>query len=340
VSPEVTAIVVHLRGRELLGECLRSLRAALADLDAEIVLVDNASDDGSRDLVRSDHRDVRLVELDSNRGFAGGVNAGLAASAGRFVLTLNDDATIAAGAVEHLLSALRADERAAAAAAQMRFSSAPEIVNSAGISVDRLGVACDRLLGSPAADGGAPEEVFGASAGAALYRRAALEDAGGFDEGFHSYLEDVDLAWRLRMGGWRALYVPAAVVMHHHSATARHGSQRKHYQVGRNRMRLLARNMEGRHLRRWLPAIVAYELAHAGYATVADRTLAPVRGRAAGLREWRAQRHAGAARRRAVRLDPAFGVLAALARRRAWQRWSFAAHSAPPDGRALGDDPR
>jgi GT2 family glycosyltransferase len=336
VSPEVTAIVVHLRGRELLAACLGSLRAALAGLDGEIVVVDNASDDGSRELVRSDYADVRLVELDTNRGFAGGVNAGVAASAGRFVLTLNDDATIAPEAVERLLAALHADDRAACAAAQMRFSAAPGVVNSAGISIDRLGVACDRLLGSPAADGGAPQEVFGVSAGAALYRRAALADADGFDEGFHSYLEDVDLAWRLRMRGWRALYVPAAIVMHHHSATARHGSQRKHYQVGRSRMRLLARNMEGRHLRRWLAAIVAYEVAHTVYASVADRTLAPIRGRAAGLREWRAQREAGAAWRQPVRLDPAFGGLAALARRRAWRRWSFAAQTAPPE---LRDEP-
>ena len=109
---------------------------------------------------------------------------------------------------------------------QMRFADRPEIVNSAGIGVDVLGVAFDRFLGEPT-DGPAsePAEVFGACAGAALFRRAMLDEIGGFDSGIFLYLEDVDVAWRARMAGWRAVYVPDAVVWHAHSATAKHGSE-------------------------------------------------------------------------------------------------------------------
>src|SRR5207247_10545644 len=87
-----------------------------------------------------------------------------------------------------------------------------------------------------------PYEVFGATGGGALFRTQMLEDVGGFDETFFAFFEDVDLAWRARAFGWRALYAPGAVVYHHHSATARHGSPAKLHLVGRNRVRTLAKN--------------------------------------------------------------------------------------------------
>ena len=160
--------------------------------------------------------------------------------------------------------------------------------------------------------------MFGASAGAALYRRRMLEQLGGFHEPFFVFLEDADLAWRARMSGWRTLYVPGAVVHHAHSATAGHNSPFKHYHVGRNRIWLLARNADAAHLRRWAVPILGYELAYVAYATVTDRTLAPLRGRVRGLLDWRRQRRLGAPGRKPVELGQAQGVRRALARRRAW----------------------
>ena len=154
-------------------------------------------------------------------------------------------------------------------ALQMRFSTRPETVNSAGIGVDVLGVAYDRFLGTPT-DGPAsePAEVFGACAGAALYRRAMLDEIGGFDRGYFLYLEDADVAWRARMAGWRALYVPDAVVWHHHSATAKHGSSFKYFHVGRSRVRLLARNADRRQLLRYGAAMLAYDLGYIAFVAV------------------------------------------------------------------------
>jgi len=119
------------------------------------------------------------------------------------------------------------------------------------------------------------------------------------------------------MDGWRCVYAPAATVHHHHSATARHASAFKHFHVGRNRVRLLAKNADGRHLARYGAAIVAYDLAYVTYACAADRTLAPLRGRIAGVREWTAYRRAGSGRR-PIDLAPVSGVRAALGRRAAW----------------------
>jgi GT2 family glycosyltransferase len=158
-----------------------------------------------------------------------------------------------------------------------------------------------------------------------LLRRTMLDQIGGFDESFFFALDDADLAWRAQMLGWRCLYVPAAVVHHHHGATVGHGSSLKYFHVGLNRVRMLAKNADAAQLRRYGAAIVAYDVAYIVFAGLTDHTLAPLRGRVKGLREWPAYRRAGAARR-PVPLAPALGLRAALARRAAWLRNS-AAHT-------------
>jgi GT2 family glycosyltransferase len=203
----------------------------------------------------------------------------------------------------------------------MRFAGRRDTINSAGIEVDGLGVASDRLLGRPIEDSeDAPTEVFGACAGAAVYSRAMLEDTGGFDTSFYVYLEDVDLAWRARMHGWRTLYVPGAVVYHHHSATMEHASPRKYFLVGRNRVRLLAKNATASHLLRASIPMLLYDAAYVVAVGARSRTLAPLHGRLAGLREWRRYRHAGRNDRRPVQLASRRAFRDAFERDRAWRR--------------------
>src|SRR5947207_1075941 len=112
-----------------------------------------------------------------------------------------------------------------------------------------------------------------------------LDALGGLDASFFAYLEDADLAWRARMAGWRCVLAPRAIALHHHSRSLGHGSKAKHLLVGRNRVRLLAKNASRRQLRRQLLRIVAYDLLYIGYASVAARTPAPLAGRFRGLRE-------------------------------------------------------
>ncbi len=319
----LTAIVVNYRQPELLCACLRSLERALERVAgaSELVVVENGSGDGSADLVRREFPAATLVELAENRGFGGGVNAGLERSSGEFVALLNNDATVEPDALAELVRVAESDPGAGSVAAQMRFADRPGTINSAGIGIDRLGIVYDRLLGAPVeASEPEPVAVFGASGGAALWRRSALESVGRFDESFFVFLEDADVAWRARMRGWRALYAPSAVVYHHHSATAVHASPFKYRWVGRNRVRLLARNADRRLLLRHGAAMVLYDLAYVAYAATRERTLAPLRGRMRGLREWRTARRAGAPGRRPVELEPRQGFAAALRRRAAWSR--------------------
>lgn len=322
-APAVSVVVVNHRRRELLAACLQSLQVALHELEegSEAIVVDNGSYDGSVELVRERYPGVELIALPENVGFGAAVSRAVVCSSGEWVLLVNNDATIAPDAVVQLLRAGRTADDVGSVAAQMRFAAPPRAINSAGIDVDRLGVAYDRLVGAPPESAEhEPVEVFGASGGAALYRRDMLRHIGGFDESFFVFLEDVDVAWRARMEGWRCLYVPAAVVHHHHSATAGHASDFKHFHVGLNRMRLLAKNADGRHLARYGIAIAAYELAYVAYACVADRTLAPLRGRLLGLRQWASYRRRAASARRPVDLAPVRGLRAALDRRAAWPR--------------------
>ncbi|MDQ3936513.1 MAG: glycosyltransferase family 2 protein, partial [Actinomycetota bacterium] len=299
-APLVSVIVVNYRRADMTVACLEALGDACARLGEpwELVVVDNGSGDGSAAALRAAAPDATVVELPENRGFPSGASEGIRRSTGRWVALVNNDVFVERDAIAELVRVGESAADVGSVAAQMRFAGSPGVINSAGIGVDRLGVAHDRLLGRPASHSEtAPVEVFGACGGAALHRRAMLDAVGGMDETYFFALDDVDLAWRARMAGWRCLYAPAAIVHHRHGATTAHGSDLKYFHVGLNRVRTLAKNAETRQLLRYGPAIVAYDLAYVGYVAAVERSLAPLRGRLRGLAEWRRYRRAGRPRR-------------------------------------------
>lgn len=314
-------IVVSYRKGELLEQCLTSVQEALRRVDGpgELVLVLNASTPEEEREYAGRFANAVVIAEPTNTGFAAAVSLGIRRSGGEWIALLNDDATVEPEALALMLAAGASAGDVGSVASQMRFFDRPQTINSAGIELDRLGIASDRLLGQPL---GASEaetvEVFGASGGAALYRRAMLDEIGSFDESFFAYLEDVDVAWRARMNGWRCLYVPEAVVFHHHSATLGHRSGQKYYLAGRNRVRLLAKNADAGLLRCYGPRMLAHDLAFVGYVALRRGKLAPLRGRIAGLREWKRYRRAGARTRRPIPLARVGGLRAALRRQKAW----------------------
>ena len=319
----VSAIVVTQRGGPLLEACLLALRGALSPLDAEILVVDNSIEGVAGAFAEASTGGpaagrLRVLPQGRNVGFAGGVVAGLEAAAGEWILLVNDDAELEPGAAVALVGAAGAAE-VGLACGQVRFFARRNTINTAGLVVDRLGVAYDRLAGAPAQDGGPVEEVFGASACVALYRRAMLDAIGGFDASFFAFGEDADVAWRARTAGWSCVYVPASVAYHHGSATAGEASALKYFLVGRNRMRLLAKNATGGQLARWGWAMALYDLAYVAFVAATDRTLAPLRGRLTGLREWRRYRRAGAATRGPAPLAAPTGPLGAWRQRKAYR---------------------
>ena len=281
MAASVAVVIPNWNGAALLPACLDALRSQTYH-DFEIVVVDNGSaDDSLAILVR--YPEVRVLRFGRNRGFGAATNAGIRATASRYVATLNNDAVPAAGWLAALVAAADADPAVGMFASRMVFAARPDRLNSCGIALDRAGIAWDLLGGEPVGADRGLAEPFGACAGAGLYRRALLAAIGLFDERFFAYLEDVDLAWRARRAGWRCRYVPAAAVTHQHSATGGEGSARKRYLLGRNKVWLLAKNYPRAGWWRWLPLVLAYDVAAVGYALATRRDSAALRGRLAGL---------------------------------------------------------
>jgi GT2 family glycosyltransferase len=282
--PSVDVVIVNWNGLKYLAPCLEALaRQTFADF--QVWLVDNGSTDGSVEFLRDRYPNVHLICNPDNRGFAEANNQGIRAGHAEYVATLNNDTVADAGWLEALVRVLDENPGVGTAASVMLFADRPEVINSAGIAVDRAGIAWDLQGGQPvSAIQKHPTPVFGACAGAALYRRAMLDEIGLFDEDFFAYLEDVDLAWRAQWAGWQALCVPQARVLHHHSATGGEGSPFKNRLLGRNKVWLIAKNYPTPQLWLYLPLIVAYDFAAIVYALLTRGDTNAIYGRIQGVR--------------------------------------------------------
>lgn len=320
----ISVLVVNYRKRNLLGRCLDAVEAALALVPgfSELIVIDNGSGDGSADFVSARHPDARLVELVENEGFAPAVVRGTELARGEWLVLVNDDAFIEPNCLARLLAAGESDPTVGIVTGQVRFADDPHTINTAGLEIDNLAISYDRLAGCYVGSSSAEEpiEVFGASACVAMYRLSMLRAIGGFDASFFAYMEDADVAWRARMAGWRCLYEPRAVAFHYGSTTLGAASQRKYLLVGRNRVRLIAKNATRGQLLRWGWAMILYDVAYVIFVALSDRTLAPLYGRLYGMRDWQKYRASGAAGRRTVKLAGSHGWLAALRMRSAYRR--------------------
>ena len=201
----VAVLVVNWNAGPLLGRCLQSL-ARQSRLPDRIVVVDNASSDDSLDLAAPHLGGAEVIRLNENVGFARANNiAARAAGDVDALVLLNPDAFPEPGWLAALVDAAGRLPGFAAFASQMRLDAAPDRLDGAGDSYHVSGRAWRNGHNAPAASWPAGEyEVFAPCAAAALYRRAAFEEIGGFDESYFCYFEDVDLGFRLRLRGYRS----------------------------------------------------------------------------------------------------------------------------------------
>lgn len=245
--PAVAVAIVNWNAGAWLGRCLQALQAQTFS-DFVAVIVDNASTDGSERLVEALHDPrFRLVRLDRNAGFAAASNAGVnAAGATRYVALLNPDAFPAADWLEQLVRAAEADATAGALGCHLVSAQDPQVSDGTGDLYHLSGRAWRRDHGARAIGASRPAgEVFAPCAAAALYRRDAWDAAGGLDEDFFCYMEDVDLAFRLRLAGWRCVHVPLAVCAHVGSASTGRHSDFTVYHGQRNLVWVFVKDMPG-----------------------------------------------------------------------------------------------
>ncbi|MCS6844814.1 MAG: glycosyltransferase family 2 protein [Caldilineales bacterium] len=287
--PFASVIVPTYNGRTLLATCLDALRGQTYPADRwEAIVVDDASSDGTVEYLRATYPEVRVLALAQNSGFIAACNAGVAAARGEVLVLLNNDTEAEPGWLEALVAALVEHPEAGSAASKILLFDRRDTLHTAGDLMGRDGIPRNR--GVWEVDRGQYDDqrwVFGACGGAAAYRRAAWEQAGGFDPRLWMYLEDVDLAWRLQLLGWRCIYAPQARVYHQLSATG--GGKLASFYTGRNTLWVIARNWPGPLLRRHWPAIVRAQLRIAGDALRAWRgeaARARLRGQLVGLLTW------------------------------------------------------
>jgi len=232
-------VIPTLAADTALLECVRSLQAQTCE-DFEVIVVDNSGTGAVRGLGLVDVPRLRVIENDHNAGFGTAVNQGWRASAGPFVATLNDDAEAEPGWLAEMVEAAKKDPEIGLIACQVRLSE--NVLDSAGMLIGGDGSSKQRGHGRSPADFAVEEDVLMPSGSAALYRRAMLDDIGGFADDFFLYCEDSDLGLRARRRGWRCRYVPSAIVRHGYSKSAGRASALKAMLVERNRLCLLIRN--------------------------------------------------------------------------------------------------
>jgi len=271
-------VVVSWNGAHLLPICLDSLLSQTVAADLEVVVVDNASEDGTAAMLSERYPGVIVVRSESNLGFAGGVDLALAGFTGSFIALLNNDATFEVDAIEQMISVMEepGNERVGAVTAKILLAgsyrltrgltetTAPagsfrrdggwlipadqgspgaiRVVNSTGNVVTRRGTGTDRDWLRAEGEESRDADVFGFCGGAALIRKAALVDVGGFDRELFLYYEDTDLSWRLRAGGWTVRYCGQAVARHLHAASSDSASPLFRFYNTRNSLVVFARH--------------------------------------------------------------------------------------------------
>jgi len=223
--PELAVVIVNRNGKDALVRCLESIRESTQAKDREVIVADNASDDGSPDVIARSFPEFRLIRTGGNLGFARANNMAWKQTGAPFVLFLNPDTVVRPGSLELLMEEMKRDPKAGACGPLLvREGDKPQV--SFGGRVNFFRELLQRSLLNPyyrvrLRSRCRPREVTWVSGACLLARREAVEQAAGFDEGFFLYFEDIDLCVRMAVRGWKVLFLPQARVFHKGGAATR-----------------------------------------------------------------------------------------------------------------------
>jgi GT2 family glycosyltransferase len=310
MPPSIDVVIVAYGRYELTDSCLRHLRGQ--SVEHRVIVVDNGSTDDTRARLAAEWPEVHVESFDRNRGFAEACNRGVAAGSGEIVVLLNNDVDVRPDFLERLVAPLESNPAIGSVAALM-LQPGERFIDSAGLVADAVLACFPRLQGQEVGLARSERPVLLGPAGtAAAYRRSAWEQVGGLDEAIFAYMEDFELAVRLRAAGWKTILASDAVGVHLGSATHGHRSawQRRHGGFGRGYMLRRYGLLRGHSAPRALATESVVVLAD----LLVSRDLAALRGRVSG---WRA---GGSATRRAQppheAMDRSIGFRDSLAMRR------------------------
>ena len=253
-TPTVTAVMLAWGDEPLIEEAVEAVLAS-AGVAVDVVLVDNGCH--SEGLKRAaDLPGVTLITPEENLGFAGGCNLGARRASGEYLAFINSDAVVRPDALANLVRALADD--VGLSSASLRLYEDPDTMNSAGNPVHFSGLSWAGALGEPASSHTAPKDITSATGAATVVRAERFAALGGFCEEMFAYCEDTELSLRSWQRGWRVVFVPDAVVLHHYEFTR---NPAKSYLLERNRLFMVLTLFEKRTLIALAPALVALEMA-------------------------------------------------------------------------------
>ncbi len=234
--PRFSILILNWNGRDLVADCLASLRLQTFR-DFEVIVVDNGSTDGSAEFLAREHPEARLLAMPENIGFCGGNNAAYGVSTGNLIVLLNNDAELDERFLAEMDVAAARDATFGMFAANVRMFDRRDVYDSTGLLVYPDGICRSRgWLEEDVGQYAEADEVLCPNGCAAVYRREMIDEVGLFDDAYFAYLEDLDLGLRGQLRGWRCRYVPSAVAYHKKSMTSGYHSAFKAYLVERNRI--------------------------------------------------------------------------------------------------------
>lgn len=284
-NPLFSVIIPHWNGKQFLETCLTALRNQTYT-PIEVIIVDNASEDGSQAYIREHFPEMRLIELPENRGFTGACNTGMEAAKGDIIALLNNDTEVDPNWASAIVDAFQRHADVGLVASKMLLFNKRDHIHTAGDGFTTDGQAFNRgVWQKDEGQYNTEEFIFGACGGSSAYRREVLDEVGLLDDDFFFLLEDVDLAWRAQLRGWRTLYTPKAIVYHHLSATG--GGKTASFYAGRNTLILLIKDLPKEIWQRYWWQIMRRQSTTAWEAIQAWRgeaARARLRGMLAGLR--------------------------------------------------------
>ena len=249
-NPKVAVVILNWNGVNHLREFLPSvLTSTWPNLD--IIVGDNASTDGSVELIREEYPNIRIIQNDQNYGFTGGYNRVLQEVDADYYVLLNSDVEVLPGWIEPVIDLMESDLLIAAAAPKIKSYTEKNFFEHAGAAggfIDSLGfIFCrGRLFYEIEEDQGQYEvsgEVFWASGAAMFIKKHCWEEAGGFDEGFFAHMEEIDLCWRLKNMGYKVMYCAGSEIFHLGGGTLNVENPFKTYLNFRNNLLLLKKNL-------------------------------------------------------------------------------------------------
>jgi len=257
-SPKVSVVIPVWNGREHLSMVLGSLREQTTE-DFDVTVVDNGSTDGTLAYLEADWPEVRAVSLPQNIGYAGGASRGVEATTGEHVAFLNDDMELEPEWIERLAAELDGDPQLGVVTSKVMFDHDRTVIYQAGYEFYTYGWCSTR--GVHEVDHGQYDarlpSVGGTGAGS-IYRRAAIERAGGFDDDYFMYCEEVDLGLRVLMAGYTGLYVPEPVAYHVAGAKTGKTPEMPRRLLYRNQLITLVKDVPWTILWRALPKVLLY----------------------------------------------------------------------------------